>query len=97
MHSIARKTSSMKINYFVGDDFHKRFTLNKIEEIESKIEREYVMELKLKCRQESQDSVYRDLIQKAKKLSGKIRERKEENAKKLMLPSCILLENLSEY
>jgi hypothetical protein len=87
----------MKINYFVGDDFHKRFTLNKIEEIESKIEREYVMELKLKCRQESQDSVYRDLIQKAKKLSGKIREREEENAKKLMLPSCILLENLPEY
>jgi hypothetical protein len=40
LHSIARKTSSMKIIYSVGDHFHKRFTLNKIEEIESKIERE---------------------------------------------------------
>jgi hypothetical protein len=55
------------------------------------------MELKFKCREESKDSVYRDLIQKASKFSEKIRERKEENAKKLMLPSCILLENLPEY
>jgi hypothetical protein len=55
------------------------------------------MQLKFKCSQESQDSEYRDLIQKAKKFNGKVREREEEKAKKLLLQSCILFENLPSY
>jgi hypothetical protein len=40
------------------------------------------MELKFKCREESKDSVYRDLIQKASKFSEKIREREKKKTLK---------------
>ncbi len=42
----------MKFTYFVGNEFDRRFSSQKVDEMELKIE-DYIMDLKIKCTQEA--------------------------------------------
>jgi hypothetical protein len=90
------RTSKSKFIYYVGEDFEKRFSSRKIAAMESQIE-DYIIILKLKCLHETKDKEYLYLIEEAKRLTDKERNRMELRAKKTKLPSCVSLEKLSIY
>ncbi len=85
-----RTTKILKFTYFVGDDFDRRFNLQKVYEMETQI-KDYIMGLKIKCTEQSK-------AQKGvNKFSGQHKDRIKRRINKSKFPSCVALEKLSSY
>jgi hypothetical protein len=90
-----RTKKFLKFTYFVGDEFDRRFSSQKVDEIELQIE-DYIMDLKIKCTQEAK--VQKDFIViGVKKFSGEDRNRMKRWLKKSKFTTCVALEKLSFY